>query len=390
MDKRKFHFQVMSLGHALDHFFVLIFPTVVLVLQKEWGLSYAELLKYGSLGVLAYGLGSLPSGWLGDRWSQRGMMNVYFYGMGLSAILTALAQTPEQLAAGVAAIGLFASIYHPVGTAVVFSTAEKTGRAIAVNGVAGNIGLASAAIVTAFISEMINWQAAFIIPGIVCVLSGFAYSWVSGDVSAINRKGNGRDTESLDRRSMIKLFMGIAVIACLGGLVFQSMTTALPKMVESAFSGSLGQTGMVATIIFVLAATVQMVIGELLDRVPARSLLLVIALGQVIFLILASMVSGMALIPVLICLMFFTFGQIPVNDWLIGHYAADEWRSRFYAMKYTLGLSVATVAYWLIAVVHDNTGEFTLLYLVLAAIMSLSVVAAWFMPKTRAQQAVIA
>ena len=390
MDKRKFHFQVMSLGHALDHFFVLIFPTVVLVLQKEWGLSYAELLKYGSLGVLAYGLGSLPSGWLGDRWSQRGMMNVYFYGMGLSAILTAFAQTPEQLAAGVAAIGLFASIYHPVGTAVVFSTAEKTGRAIAVNGVAGNIGLASAAIVTAFISEMINWQAAFIIPGVVCVLTGFAYSWVSGDVSAINRKGSGRDTESLDRQSMIKLFMGIGVIACLGGLVFQSMTTALPKMVESAFAGSLGQTGMVATIIFVLAATVQMVIGELLDRVPARSLLLVITLGQVIFLILASMVSGMALIPVLICLMFFTFGQIPVNDWLIGHYAADEWRSRFYAMKYTLGLSVATVAYWLIAVVHDNTGEFTLLYLVLAAIMSLSVVAAWFMPRTQVQQEALA
>lgn len=390
MDKRKFHFQVMNLGHALDHFFVLIFPTVVLVLQQEWGLSYAELLKYGSLGVLAYGLGSLPSGWLGDRWSQRGMMNVYFYGMGLSAILTAFAQTPGQLAAGVAAIGLFASIYHPVGTALVFSTAEKTGRAIAVNGVAGNIGLASAAIVTAFISELINWQAAFIIPGVICVLTGVAYSWVSGDVTAIHRKGSRKHSESLDRRSMVKLFIGIAVIACLGGLVFQSMTTALPKMVESAFTGSLGQTGMVATLIFVLAATVQVVIGELLDRIPARSLLLVIALGQVVFLTLASMVSGLWLIPVLICLMFFTFGQIPVNDWLIGHYAADEWRSRFYAMKYTLGLSVATVAYWLIAVVHDNTGEFTLLYLVLAAVMSLSVIAAWFMPRTQVQQEALA
>ncbi|MET4707558.1 hypothetical protein [Endozoicomonas lisbonensis] len=134
----------------------------------------------------------------------------------------------------------------------------------------------------------------------------------------------------------------------------------------------------------------QIVIGELLDQIPARSLLLVIALGQVIFLILASMASGWWLILVLVCLMFFTFGQIPVNDWLIGHYAADEWRSRFYAMKYTLGLSVATVAYWLIAVVHDNTGEFTLLYLILAAVMSLSVIAAWFMPGTQVQQEALA
>ena len=390
MDKRKLHFQIMNLGHALDHFFILIFPTVILALQDEWGFSYAELLKFGSLGVLAFGLGSLPSGWLGDRWSQRGMMNVYFYGMGLSAILSAFAQTPEQLAAGIVGIGLFASIYHPVGIALVFSTAEKTGRAIAVNGVAGNMGLASAAVVTAFLSQLVGWQAAFIIPGVVCVLTGVAYTWVSKDVSAINRKGKSQSVEVLDRSAMIKLFIGIAVIACLGGLVFQSMTTALPKMVESAFDASLGKTGTMATIIFVVAASVQIVIGELLDRIPARTLLLAVVAGQIIFLILASMTSGWLLIPVLIGLMFSTFGQIPINDWLIGHYAADEWRSRFYAMKYTLGLSVAMVAYWLIALVHDNTGEFTMLYLILAAVMSFSVIAVWFMPKTKVQQEALA
>ena len=385
MDNRKLHFQIMSLGHALDHFFILIFPTVVLVLQREWGVSFAELMKFGSLGVMAFGLGSLPSGWLGDRWCKQGMMKVYFFGIGFSAILTGFASTPEQLAAGVIAIGLFASIYHPVGIALVFSTAEKPGRAIAINGVAGNLGLASAAVVTAFISQLIGWQFAFVIPGIISILAGIAYIRVAKHVTPVVRSKSQKDVEELDRTSMIKLFAGVAVIAFLGGLVFQSITTGLPKMLETAFDSSLGRTGTLATGIFVVAASVQVVIGELLDRVSARSLLLWVCAGQVFFLILSAFTSGWLLIPVLIALMFSTFGQIPVNDWLIGHYAAEEWRSRFYALKYTLGLSVAAIAYWLLAVVHENTGEFTLLYLVLAAVMSISMVAAWFMPSNEVQ-----
>ena len=392
MDKRQLHFQIMSLGHALDHYFILIFPTVVLVLQREWGVSFAELMKYGSLGVMAFGLGSLPSGWLGDRWCKQGMMKVYFFGIGLAAILTSFASTPEQLAAGVIAIGLLASIYHPVGIALVFSTAEKPGRAIAVNGVAGNLGLASAAVVTAFISQLIGWQFAFIIPGIISILTGIAYSRVAKSVKPVISKNAKKQVEALDRQAMIKLFVGIAVIAFLGGLVFQSITTGLPKMLETAFDSSLGKTGTLATTIFVVAASVQVVIGELLDRVSARTLLLWVCAGQILFLILSAFVSGWLLVPVLIALMFSTFGQIPVNDWLIGHYAAEEWRSRFYALKYTLGLSVAVIAYWLLAVVHENTGEFTLLYLILAGIMSLSMIAAWFMPsnEVRSERAVSA
>lgn len=131
---------------------------------------------------------------------------------------------------------------------------------------------------------------------------------------------------------MIKLFVGIAAIAFLGGLVFQSITTGLPKMLETAFDASLGKTGTLATSIFVVAASVQVVIGELLDRISARTLLLWVCVGQVFFLVLSAFVSGWLLVPVLIALMFSTFGQIPINDWLIGHYAAEEWRSRFYAL----------------------------------------------------------
>ena len=369
----------------VGHFFILIFPTAVLALQQNWDVSYAELLKYGSFGVMAYGVATFPAGWLADRWSSRGMMNLFFYGMGLSAILTAFAQTPEQLAAGVIAIGLFAAIYHPVGIALVFSTSGKTGRAIAVNGVAGNIGLALAAVVTAWLSQMISWQAAFWIPGVICILTGFAYTWVSKDIKPVKHSKKNQQSMALNKDTMIRMFLCIAVIAGFGGLVFQSLTTAMPKVLESSFGASLGKTGIMATFIFAIAAVVQLIIGELLDRVSARVLLLVITGAQVVFLLLSALTSGWLLLPVLTGLMFSSYAQIPVNDWLIGKYATNEWRSRVYALKYTLSSSTGPIAYWMIASIYDDTGAFVLLFQILASVMCFSVIAAWMLPSFKSR-----
>lgn len=65
-------------GHALDHLFLLIFPTVILVMAPEFGRSYGEMLALALGGFIAFGAGSLPAGWLADRWSRRGMMFFVF------------------------------------------------------------------------------------------------------------------------------------------------------------------------------------------------------------------------------------------------------------------------------------------------------------------------
>ena len=180
------------------------------------------------------------------------------------------------------------------------------------------------------------------------------------------------------------MFLAITVIASFGGLVFQTLTTAMPKILENNFEATLSQTGTMATFVFAVAAVVQLIIGELLDRVSARVLLLVITGAQVLFLLLSAFTSGWLLLPVLTGLMFSSYAQILVNDWLIGKYAADEWRSRIYAVKYTLSASTGPIAYWMIASVYDNTGAFILLFQILASVMCLSVIAAWMIPTTKA------
>ena len=380
---RSFHAGVLNVGHALNHYFLLIFPSVVLTLHKEWDMSYAELLQVGSGAMLVYGVMSLPAGWLADRWSRKGMMIVFYFGMGTSALLTALAQTTWQMGLGLCAIALFAAIYHPVGIALIFSSANKTGRAIAVNGLAGNLGLAFAAMGTALLCQWLSWQAAFYVPGLVCLLTGIVYWYASKGVTDIEHAKRRRDDVTMSLRQLKVLFACAAVVVFCGGLVFQSTTTSLPKIMDAQFSQSSSLSSTLTTSIFVCAAFIQLVVGELLDRVDIKKLLACIAGGQLLFLLLATVTHEWSLVLVFVGLMLCTYAQIPVNDWLIGRYSDVKWRSRIYAAKYTLSFSTGPIAYWLIAATYAHTQEFVLMYFILAGGMGLASLSAMMMPSSR-------
>src|SRR5439155_16762779 len=177
--RERLHFLLLNIGHFLDHLFTLIFATVAaLALHREWGLGYADLLKYATPGFFAFGVFALPAGWLADKSSREGMMSTFFIGIGLASIVTAFARTPFELGLGLFVVGVFAAIYHPVGLAIVVEKWKNTGMRIAVNGVWGNLGVASAALITGYFIDHGGWRSAFVVPGIVSILIGIAYTVV--------------------------------------------------------------------------------------------------------------------------------------------------------------------------------------------------------------------
>ena len=120
MTKAKLHFLLLNLGHFLDHLVMLVFATVAaLVLRFDWGIPYSELIAYATPGFIAFGIFSLPAGWLADRWSREGMMAIFFLGIGVFSIACAFARTPIEMAIGLFFVGMFAAIYHPVGLTLV-------------------------------------------------------------------------------------------------------------------------------------------------------------------------------------------------------------------------------------------------------------------------------
>src|SRR5215470_4560791 len=172
---RKMTIGFNNFAHAVDHYVMLIFPTVLIGLEAVYGRPYSELLALGTASFFAFGIFSLPAGWIADRWSRRYMMVVFYIGCGLSCAAAAASPNFTTLAISLFALGVFASIYHPVGTAIVVAAAVNRGRTLAFNGVCGNLGVSLAAGITAALTALLSWRGAFLVPGIVCIATGAIY-----------------------------------------------------------------------------------------------------------------------------------------------------------------------------------------------------------------------
>ena len=368
-DKSEFLF--LNIGHFLDHFFMLIFATAAaLRLTGEWGLSYAELIPYATPGFIAFGVCAIPAGWLADKWSREGMMVVFFTGIGLSAIFAGLADSPAQIAISLTLVGLFAAIYHPVGLAMVVRDKSKTGLLLAVNGVWGNLGVASAALLTGLLIDLSGWRSAFYLTGFVSILIGVSYlRFIRNNPLPLN-SDNRKTVQSSDSNSkdLWRIFAIILVTTAIGGLVFQSTTFALPKVLEERLSdiaGSATMNGWYAFIVFSIAAGGQLVVGQLLDKYSVKLIFVVVAALQALFFTVMIQLEGVTALLVSIAFMLVVFGQIPINDVLLGRVVRSEWRSRAYALRYLVTFSVMASAVPFIAWIHQHWG-FDRLFAVLA------------------------
>jgi MFS family permease len=371
---------------------MLIFATVAaLTLSREWGMSYAELIPYATPGFVAFGLCSVPAGWIADKWNRKGMMFVFFIGIGLSSIFAALSNSPVQIGIGLFAIGLFAAIYHPVGLALVIEGRKNTGVPLALNGIFGNMGVACAALLTGFLIDHTGWRSAFVWPGVISIAIGIAYAVLlyiirgigveKEDTPAAGKKAE--EKQGLDKRLLTRVFAVIFFSTAVGGLVFQSTTFALPKifderLTELAVSATL--VGWYAFIVFAIAAFGQLFVGYLVDRYSIRTVFAFVALLQATLFALMPHFTGWTALIVSVGFMLGVFGQIPINDVLISRITRSEWRSRVYGFRYITTFTVMAVSVPFIAWIHARWG-FESLFMVLSSAATCIFLAVLLLPR---------
>ena len=388
-------FLFLNVGHTYAHLFMLLYPTVVLALEAEFQRPYGELLALATPGFVAFGAGALPAGWLGDRWSRRGMMTVFFIGLGLSSILTGLARTPIEIAAGLTLIGVFASIYHPVGIAMVVGGAERVGRALGVNGVWGNRGVAAAALVAGGLTDFVGWRAAVSVPGALALLTGICHMAFARRQPADAGAGSAAKAGAagVTREVQIRVFGVLIVASLLGSLVFHSLTVGMPKVFDERLAGLADTTfgiGGLLSVIYAVAAFTQILVGWMIDRYPLKPVFLaVVALQAPLFLAAASL-SGPAMLAGALAMMLLVFGQIPINDTLVARNTTDAWRARVYAVKFALSLGVGAGTVPMVAYIHATGGGFATLFTVLAAFAAIITLAVLFLPPERRRQVAVA
>ena len=378
----------LNFGHFTDHLFMLIFAKAAFSAGLEFGLAadgaYAEMIPYGLPSLVFFGAFAPLAAHMADKWSRNSMIVIFFIGIGLSSIMTSFASNPTEIAVGLAVLGIFAAIYHPVGIAMIIEGGGRVGWRLGVNGVWGNMGVAAAPLVTGLILVTYDWRLAFVIPGTISVLIGIGFLLFVAKARAEAPAATAREKAHIGfAEGWQRALFSVALVTAAGGFVFGSMTFIIPRMFEIKMSGislDLAVTGFLAGMVYAVAAFAQLIVGRAIDKHRVKPILLFVALGQPVLIGLMAMQEDYALFAASMLAMSFVFGQIPISDAVLSRYVPDQWRTKILSVKFLLNLVVGALALLAVRMILASGDGFDVVMSMLAIAACFIVLAALVLP----------
>jgi MFS family permease len=375
---------LLNVAHAMDHMFLLIFATSVTAIAADLGFArWEDLMPYGVGAFAMFGIGSLPAGRLGDLWGRRQMMLVFFFGIGVSALLVAFTHSAWQMAAALTLLGLFSAIYHPVGIPMLVQRSPRPGLTIGVNGLAGNLGVALSAVVTGTLLKYAGWQAAFVVPAVAALACGLLFARLA-PVESVAPARRVPTRAMLDKRALAHIFTIVTVASISGSLLFNFTTNGNGELLRERLRGIVedpAALGLLLAGVYVVGAFAQVAVGLLLDRVPLKTLYAGIVAVQAPLFLLAANAQGWALYALMFAFMIVVFGAIPFTDAMIVRYVDDRMRSRVSGMRLFVAFGVSSLAVWLLGPLVKADG-FRSLLLLMAGIAAVTLCVVMLLPRS--------
>ncbi len=364
-----------ALGHLLMHMFAAFYFVIVLAIEDDWKLSYDELLNLWFLGSLLVGLGALPAGWISDRWSRSGMIAIMFIGLGISSLLCGLSGNKVSLFISLSLLGLFCAIYHPAGISWVVNTSKETGKALGFNNIFGGVGIGLGAFFAGVLIEQFNWQAAFMLPGLISLVVGLSltYHLKSGKISLKNISSE-QFKDNPEKNQMLKIaIIMLLSITCLS-FVYQILQTSLPKAIDIRLTDSLdlstSDIGYIVAAIYIVSGLMNYVGGILTDKYSEKLIYSIGIVGQGLLLLLIVSLSNYWLIAISLAIVAFNSSILPAENLLLAKFSPEKYQSLVYGIKFIVSFTVGPIALIMISRSYDLTGEFGVLYLAFGFVMN--------------------
>ncbi len=334
--------QLTGVAHFGCHLAMLIFPTAAIALSREEGIPLEMVLGWSFAGYFIFGLGAFPVGLITDRLRARWVVRTGVLGIGPAMIMVALTNPGPALAVALGGVGAFASLYHPAGMSLISRTIQHRGKALGINGICGNIGIAAAPVMTEWFSSMWGWRGAYMGLGIMLILMGLMVAFRRIEES---KPGEAvRDEHHHEPFERLKLFLILMVAMTLAGLSYRANTLAQPAFFAERvdFVGY----GVATSLVYLIATAGQYLAGHLADRYDLRMLYLVFyGLGLPFVFAMAALWGA----PLLVCasiFVFFSLGTQPIENSLVARFTPDRWRSTGYGLKFTVVFAIGALSVW--------------------------------------------
>ena len=338
-----------SACHALNHIFELAYGVVLIGIAQEFGVGLFLLGVLANIAGFAFGLTSLPAGFLADRIGEKRLLIIFCLGSGVASIAVGLSPNIYVLGTALAVLGLVLGIYHPVGAAFVARATKHRGMAFGYLGVGGNLGIALGPILAGVIASTLGWRAPYLIFAIPAFLmAGLLYSFTRTEIPSVSVEETAAETDV--RRTRLHLvvlpLVLIFVASAVNGFVYRGLITFLPLYLSQQIHftffdlDSMALAGSFTTVALIFGVFGQFLGGYLSERRRHEVLALVVAAATAPLLLLMGNSEGLILMLAAISFAFFHFMGQPIYNNLIADYSPASWRGRSYGIGFfcTFGL----------------------------------------------------
>ena len=304
------------------------------------------------------------------------MMAIMFIGLGLASISCGLSANKFYLLISLSILGLFCSIYHPAGIAWVVNSSKATGRALGFNNIFGGVGIGIGALSSGIIIDYLNWQMAFIIPGIVSIFFGVLLTWhiISKSIPIKNITSE-KFKENPPNGDYFKIIIIMLISITCMGFIFQILQTSIPKVIDIRLSESLNldtaKIGMAVASIYIVSGLMNYIGGILADKYSEKIIYVSGIFGQAILLFIVASTSNYLLIVFALMTVAFNSSILPAENVLLAKFSPEKYQGLVYGIKFIVSFAIAPIAVLLISKSYEITSEFIYLYMGCGFIMIL-------------------
>ena len=380
----------VSLAHSVNHTLDVAYAAVLGVLVLEFHTTEVTLGLIATLNAFGIGLTAVPAGFLADRIGSKRTIILSLYGTAGAALLVAASSGVWQLGASMALMGLTAGLYHPAGLSAITRGIRRRSMGLGYHGVAGNTGVFVAPGLTVFVTGLWNWQAAFIMWAILCVVVGLIFQRASENVvgeapARVSTSPAYASAPGLpaqwDRATYLRPLMIVFAVTFVEGFMFRAAIVWLPLHLQQNLEmnvlgiGPLSLGGYMATVVLFFGAVGQYAGGMLGERFRRETLALPLVGLMVPALVVMGFAHGYPLLISASAFAFLNFMTQPIYGTLVADYSPVRVQGRVFGVMFLVSAGLGSVGGLAGGLIAHNYGVqwvFPLLAILAALILALT------------------